>query len=396
MKLFLIKLGKAFSSIKRDGIIKGGKRILDYLIVFLTSLLKQKKGDVLFVSGGVGDSALYRAFNQAEELRLNKIPADTTIQDDPFLLRYVDKFKIFVFHRTIFTPLVEKMVSKIKQQGKVIIFETDDLVFDFKYIQATDLYRKMSHFEKKQYEKGVGEEILKDPEVKFCSTSTNYLKKILESYGKRVFVNKNKINLPELKLSQKIICQKKEKDSQEIRIGYFSGTMSHNKDFATISDPLMKIMGKYSNVKLVLVGPLDLENKLNQFKDRIIHSGLVSRKKHYQNVSEVDINLAPLETNNPFCDSKSELKFFEAGIVKVPTVAVYNESFTDAVTDGIDGFLAKDEDEWFQKIEKLIIDKYLRKKMGEKAYEKCLEDYTTKNSHNEEYYNFLREEIKKI
>ncbi len=390
MKLFFIKVGKALSSIRKNGPVKGGKRVFAYLITFLKSILVPKNGSVLFITGGVGDSATYRAWNQAEELSLHNIPADTTLQDDPFLLRYADKFQVFVFHRTLFTPKLGKMIQKIKDQKKLIIFETDDLVFDPKYIQATDFYQnKMSYFEKKQYEKGVGEEILNDPYISVCSTTTTYLKKILESYGKKVFLSTNKINLAELEVAEEI-NSKPEKNYDKIRIGYFSGTMSHNKDFATITKPLFQIMEKYPQVELVLVGPLEIENALNKFQDRIIQSELVSRKKHYLNLANIDINLAPLETDNPFCDSKSELKFFEAGIVKVPTVAVQNETFSSAIQDGMDGFLAQTENEWFLKIEKLILDKKLRKEMGEKAYQKSFEDYTTKNSHNEDYYNFIK------
>ena len=34
-----------------------------------------------------------------------------------------------------------------------------------------------------------------------------------------------------------------------------------------------------------------------------------------------DINLAPLEVGNPFCEAKSQLKFFEAGLVNCTTIA---------------------------------------------------------------------------
>ena len=46
-----------------------------------------------------------------------------------------------------------------------------------------------------------------------------------------------------------------------------------------------------------------------------------------------------------------------------------------------------------KKLEKLITDESLRKSMGEKAREKTLRDYTNKNSHNEEYYKYLRSKL---
>lgn len=393
MNLFLIKAGKAVSVIRKDGLFRGGKRVIDYLLTFIRCIVRPKRGTVLFVTGGVGDSALYRAYNQAEEFRRHGISADSTIQDDPFLLRYARKFQVFVFHRTLFTPKIAQMIELIKSSGKTMLFDTDDLVFDPKYIQATDFYQnKMSYFEKKQYENGVGEEILKDPGLSACSTTTTFLKRELEKFQKPVFLSTNKLNDRELGIAEKI-NRKTGRNSKKIRIGYFSGSMSHNKDFATVKLPLLRIMEKYPQVELVLVGPLDLDDELNRFRDRIIHSGFVPREKHYSNVASVDINLAPLEMDNPFCESKSELKFFEAGIVKVPTVAVGNETFSGAITDGEDGFLAKTEDEWFQKIEKLVIDENLRKEMGERAYRKSLKDYTVENSHDEEYYNFIRGKI---
>ena len=39
-------------------------------------------------------------------------------------------------------------------------------------------------------------------------------------------------------------------------------------------------------------------------------------------MARFDVNLAPLEAGNPFCEAKSELKFFEAALVDVPTVSI--------------------------------------------------------------------------
>ena len=68
-----------------------------------------------------------------------------------------------------------------------------------------------------------------------------------------------------------------------------------------------------------------------------------SWEKHLENIAGVDINIAPLEIGNPFCESKSELKFIEAGIVGVPTVAAATQTFREAIEDGVDGFVAGDD-----------------------------------------------------
>ena len=144
------------------------------------------------------------------------------------------------------------------------------------------------------------------------------------------------------------------------------------------------------NVELFLVGPLNIESELNKFKGRIVQLAYVPRDKHFENIAKVDINLAPLEIGNPFCESRSELKFFEAGILKIPTVASATQTFREAIDDGTDGFIAGISEEWIEKLEKLIEDKELRKRMGEKAREKALRKYTNKNSDKRKYYEYLR------
>ena len=61
-----------------------------------------------------------------------------------------------------------------------------------------------------------------------------------------------------------------------------------------------------------IAGPLDMENELNEFRDRIEILPRVSRDKYYGNVYKCHINLVPLELGNPFCESKSEIKFMSS------------------------------------------------------------------------------------
>lgn len=391
MKTLLIKTGKAWNALRQEGLVRGGRRVARS---FFAQFGRVIPGDILFVTIGVGDSAMYRAHNQAEELRLHGFKCSVTIQDNPFLPKYADKFKIFIFHRTLCTSKVAKLIESAKKLGKEIIFETDDLVFDPKYIQQTDHYQKMNALEKKQYEKGVGEEILKDPYVKICVTTTSYLAKILGSFGKKVFVSKSKLSLKDLKIIEDIEKKRPPRvELSEVRIGYFAGTKGHDRNFATVEGALAGVLEKFKNVKLVLAGPLNISEKFETFGNRIERLPFVLREKHFENISGVDISIIPLVKRDPFCESKSELKFFEAGVLGVPSVAVANQTYREAIDDGVDGFLASNHEEWLEKLEKLILDKKLRELMGKEAREKSLREYTTKNSHNTDYYACLRSKL---
>jgi glycosyltransferase involved in cell wall biosynthesis len=382
-------------TIRKNGIIKGGKRVWEYLFIFIKSFFGAREGEILFITGGVGDSAHYRSYNVAEELELHGFRCSVMIQDNPLIYRYAKKFSIFVFQKTVATPTLEKLIKKIKEEKKEIIFETDDLIFDEKYLHQMDYWKQMDRFTKKQYVGGQGSEILNDPYVRICTTTTNFLKNKLEEMKKRVFLVPNKICNKELEIANNIY-ETRNKSARKrgcVSIGYFSGTISHNKDFAEITDVLLDLLDKYSNLRLVLAGPLDIENKLNRFKERIDKLPMVSRAKHYVNVSSVDINVVPLEIDSDFCQAKSELKFFEAGILGVPTVATATQTFKEAIDEGVDGFLASNSEEWKEKLEKLITDADFRGKMGEKARRKASEKYTNRNSENEEYYSYLRSKI---
>lgn len=393
MKKILIKIGKALRVIQREGIFCGGKRIVNFILRFFWMMKKLPGGDVIFITNGIGDSALYRTVHVSEELNLKGIKSFVTVEESPYLLRYADSFKVFVFHRTLHSPKIEKLIEKIKEQEKEIIFETDDLVFDSKYFKGLDYLENINMLERKQFEKGIGEEILNNPYVKVCTTTTSYLAKKLEEHGKKVFIVSNKLSRKDLETAENILKSGNMEGDGKMRLGYFSGTISHNKDFAVISDVLMEVMEKHQNVELFLAGPLDIENKLNKFKKRIKQFPYVERIKHFGNIAKVDVNLAPLEIGNPFCEAKSELKFFEAGIVAVPTIASATQTFKEAISDGIDGFVASDTEEWKNKLEELILRPELCSRMGQEARKKALEKYSTQSGDNEEYYAYLRSKI---
>ena len=115
------------------------------------------------------------------------------------------------------------------------------------------------------------------------------------------------------------------------------------------------------------------------------------RTMRYERISRCPEKIIDLKFIDEFSEGKSELKFFEAGLLEVPVVAVRNKTFSGAITDGENGFLAEHREEWVAKLSQLIESKELREKIGKMAWEKVIKDYTTRNSHSEDYYNYLKQ-----
>ena len=81
-----------------------------------------------------------------------------------------------------------------------------------------------------------------------------------------------------------------------------------------------------------------------------------------------DVSIAPLEVGNPFCEAKSAVKYVEAALAGVGTVASPTEPFTAAIRDGETGFLASGDDSWYEALSRLVADERLRDEVALNAY----------------------------
>jgi O-antigen biosynthesis protein len=152
-----------------------------------------------------------------------------------------------------------------------------------------------------------------------------------------------------------------------VKIGYFSGSMTHNRDFMEASGALLKVLKTYPNTLLHIVGDLELPGEFAGFKNRIIRKSFVLYLDMLKYMSGLDINIAPLEQNNPYNEGKSELKIFEAGLVGVPTIASRVDSYSKCISDGKNGLLAGSNEEWLDKLSLLVLNSNMRSSIGMKA-----------------------------
>ena len=397
----IIHLAKMTKKVYRErGFTSLTQRIIEYVkgvVEFYWFYFISGPIDILYVSGCPGGSKLYRCNNQAEELKLYGIKARIVSQNIFIFGKKIKKFKVFIFQRVVFNKHLKKILRMIKQEGKTVIFETDDLVFDPQYFSYMN--HTMTAQEKKWYTNGIGREFLEDSYIKDCVVSTDYLKQaMLQKYPhKQVFVSYNKLNQKQIQWANQAL-EKKDKikvQDDKVRIGYFSGSKSHDKDFDVVKNALLKILQENKNAILVIVGYLKLSSDFETVKDQIEMKNFVSLKKLATLILNCDINLAPLEIANPFCQAKSGLKFFEAGILEVPTIASATGSFKQLIKNGENGFLAENENDWYKYLTALIKDKKLRSQIGETARKDSLKKHTTQQKHpvTKKYAEFLKSKI---
>ena len=210
-------------------------------------------------------------------------------------------------------------------------------------------------------------------------TSTVNMKNAIERVfpDKSVFVNRNVASAEMLIESLKVI--NKVKNHNRIVLGYFSGSKTHDGDFALISDVLLKILREHDNIYLKIGGCLQLNKQFDEFSDRILKFDFVDWRKLPALIQSVDINLMPLE-DSFFHACKSENKWMEAALVKVPTIASYNSELELEIRDGENGFLCRNIQEWYEKLEKLISDASVRSGIAENAFAYCREHKITINA----------------
>ena len=277
----------------------------------------------------------------------------------------------------------------IKLATDKVLFDIDDLIFDYRDLKLIyNTTKEKSLFYWLGYIWGV-RRIAKRVDGFLC-TNEFLAGKLKRSFNKPVRVIPNSLNREQVELSKKLI-KKKDKKQEKFVVGYFSGSPTHMKDFRMVEPELVKFLQSHEDVKLRVVGDMEFSNEMKKWieKDRVEVLDKVDYLKLQELISGVDVNIAPLLIND-FTNCKSELKFFEAGVVETTTIASPTYTFKKAIKDGKNGFLAK-SGEWYDKLEYLYKHPEENKKIAKNAREYALKHYYGKEflEEVEEAYDYF-------
>jgi glycosyltransferase involved in cell wall biosynthesis len=329
---------------------------------------------LLILSGVQGDPRRYRAFHLYEQARLANLDCQLSHVIDPAIQEKIKSANIIVIHRAAYDRLIAWIIDELHRKDGILIFDIDDLVFDMeaiKFISSPDFADPVRYA---LYQENVGRTLKTLEACNFVTTAGEFLMQRVKQLGKVAYIHRNAFSLEMLACSEQAY-QVHRNSHERVVIGYASGTPTHDQDFALIKPSLRSVLKRHPEVELFLVGTVSPGKDWGDLEGRIRRIPRQPWRKLPEIQAQFAINLAPLLVNNPFGQSKSEIKYIEAALLRIPTIASPSEAFTHAIRQGDNGFIANNNQEWEEILERLITHPTMQRSIGERAYEDIQQRY---------------------
>ncbi|WP_160167925.1 glycosyltransferase [Caballeronia insecticola] len=283
---------------------------------------------------------------------------------------------LVIFYRVPGFPGPMQMVAHAKALGLVTLWEVDDLIFDAeKYILNSNL-RDVGLEAKRGVLAGVPlyRQMMLACDFSIASTA-GLSDAMLEAGVQKTFVIENALDAETVRVAGGINATPKRKKDKFVRIVYGSGTKTHDADFRVAAAGIKMVLRQRPNVKLRIIGELGLPDDYADVSSQIERLPSSSYAGYLSRLAECDISIAPLE-ESIFNDAKSNIKYLEASVVKLPSVCSPAAAFRSAIRHGDTGFLAETPAAWSEALLALIDDTDLRRDMAARAYEHVNADYS--------------------
>lgn len=267
---------------------------------------------------------------------------------------------IFIQRETSFlgTSYFEKRASK---SGAYVIFDFDDSI----WLPDTSPGNKKWEFIKKP------EKFFKAASYANCVIAGNaYLA------AKALPQNKNTVIIPTTIDTEFHIPKPGLRNKEIITIGW-SGSISTIKHFEELIPVLLKIKERYKDkVKFKILGDPNFSNAELQ-----VEAVAWTENSEVDELNTFDIGIMPLP-DDAWAKGKCGLKALSYMACEVPSVLSAVGVNKDIINTGQNGFLAKDEKEWFVILCQLIENKELRMQIGIKGRKTVLENYSVEANKN--------------
>jgi glycosyltransferase involved in cell wall biosynthesis len=279
------------------------------------------------------------------------------------------KTDVMVFQRQHNVTVLEKM-KLAKRSGIKCVYECDDDMFNM----PPEFAKPYEFYSKPEVQKTMQLFLMNADEI---TVTTKHLADAIRprTMGQKIHVIPNYLDIEEW---NKPYINKLNTQKDDVTIGWMASG-SHKIDAPLVNNVLMNLMAKHPTLKMHFIGWLAEDDFpwIATYKDRVKVDKWVDISILPYAMQDFDIGLAPL-VDNTFNKSKSNIKLLQHSALGIPTVASPLNPYTEDIKDIENGFLAYDEEDWFEYLDKLIIDKQLRKDVGFEARKLLVNKYDIK------------------
>lgn len=296
----------------------------------------------------------YRVANMVEAVAADPARRATAtwcaVGEIPSLLPRLAEVDTLVLTRVRYDADVARLIAAAKSQGVRILFDCDDLVFDTRYVHLLLDTLDQDTKPAAAWDWWFAYVGRIEATARLCDgaiTTNRFLAgQLAETVPGPVGIVPNFLNRRQQEVSETLLAAKRARGfagEGPVTIGYFSGTPSHNRDFAIVTPALARLLDRDPDVRVQIVGFMDATGPLAAHVGRVHRVPLHDWINLQRLIAEVEINVAPLQ-ENVFTNCKSELKFFEAAIVGTWTLATPTMPFKQAIRSADMGRLTRAED----------------------------------------------------
>lgn len=308
------------------------EQYLDYLsekgFLYEISYLLNEKDDKFFYSNGyyvrkffIFLKSLHQRFNDLKRIKEYDI--------------------VFIYREAVMfgSAFFEK---RFKKRGAKIILDFDDAIWLMDVSQGNKNLRWLKRPSKTA-------DILKLSDMTFVGNA--YLARYAEQYNKNVHIIPTTLDTEKIKL-------KETKKTEQICIGW-TGSSTTLKHFEIAIPFLKKLQEKYpQKIKVKLI------SDINYFGELELTFCKWSKENEIEDLAEIDIGIMPLPDDD-WARGKCGFKGLQYMALGIPAVMSPVGVNTEIIQNGVNGYLAETEEEWIEKLSKLIESSELRKKIGE-------------------------------
>lgn len=325
----------------------------------------------------------YRIHNMVEVI--NEGDGDVSasyffLADLAHLDQIADMATLLVICRTRYDHRINRLISAFRGRGKRVLFDIDDFVFNTDYVHLLvntldlDIDNPQVWNDWFAYVSRLG------ATFSLCDggiTTNDYLAQRMREFANvPVAVVPNFMNREQLALSARVFAAKADQQPGGdglIHLGYFSGSPSHNRDFAVVVPTLEELLESDDRLGVVVVGYIEAGPRLERFGSRVKRFPFQDYVNLQRLIGAVELNLMPLQANT-FTDCKSELKYFEAAAVGTLSIASPSHVYARAIRHGDTGYLARTY-EWSSVIREALDNLAGYRAMAERARTDSLSKY---------------------